>query len=268
MTTMTKRAQGTFCWPELGTTDQDAAKKFYTAMFGWTSNDIPMPEEMGGGYYAIFQLGGRDVAAMYRLMPDMVKNGVPPNWGAYIAVDNVDTVAKKAKELGGRVTLEPMDVMGTHGRMAALMDPTGAAFSVWQAGTHSGAQALDENGALVWTELMTPDAAKAGAFYTALIGYKTQTMPMPQGGDYTMFQDPADAKSRGGMMQIRPDMGPVPPHWLSYFGVADITKSLAQAKSLGATVVMDVTPVPQMGQFAILCDPQGAAFALFQSNAK
>lgn len=264
MTTLTKRAQGTFCWPELASPDPEQSKRFYATLFGWTTNDIPMPEEMGGGHYSIFQLGGRDVGAMYRLGPEMAKQGIPPNWGAYIAVDDADAIARKAKELGGTVLMEPMDVMGSLGRMAALRDPTGAAFNLWQAGTHIGAQRLDENGALCWTELMTRDVPAAKAFYTSLIGYGVEVMPMSQGGEYTMLKDPADGARRAGMMAITPQMGPMPPNWSTYFQTPDIRKTVGQTKSMGGKVFMDVTPIPHIGEFAVLQDPQGAPFALLQ----
>src|SRR5262245_31116730 len=103
MTTLTKHVQGTFCWPELYVPDTDQGKKFYTALFGWTFNDTPLPAESGGGNYTIFQLGGRDAAAMYQLGPQMKEAGVPPNWGTYVAVDDADAAAKKAKELGAKI---------------------------------------------------------------------------------------------------------------------------------------------------------------------
>lgn len=267
MTTLTKHAQGTFCWPELYVPDTAAAAKFYGALFGWIGEGTPLPAEMGGGVYTIFKLGGRDVAAMYPLNDEMKKQGVPPNWGAFIAVDSADATAKKAKELGGQVMMEPFDVMGTLGRMAVIQDPTGAVFSVWQAGQHIGVQVRDEHGALTWNELLTNDVAKAKAFYTALIGYRTEAMPMEGGAEYTLFKDPADATSRAGMMAIRPDMGPMPPNWTTYFQTSDIRKTVKQARDLGATVHMDVTPIPQVGEFAVLSDPQGAAFCLLQMSA-
>ena len=267
MTTQTRHAQGTFCWPELYVPDTDHGKKFYGSLFGWTFNDTPLPPEAGGGAYTIFQLGGRDVAAMYRLGPEMQNSGMPPNWGAYVAVDDADAMARKAKELGGTVLMEPFDVMGTLGRMAALKDPTGAVFSVWQAGTHGGVQVRDQNGALTWNELMTNDVAKAKAFYTALIGYRTESMPMGDGAEYTLLKDPSDGASRAGLMAITPEMGPAPPHWMSYFQTGEIRKSVALAKSLGARIHVDTTPIPHVGEFAILEDPQGAHFALLQPSS-
>ena len=260
MATMTKHAPGTFCWAELGTTDQSAAKKFYGGLFGWTFNDNDMGPQ---GVYTIFQNQGQDCAALYTLMPDMLQKGVPPNWGAYVAVTSADETAKKVAALGGTVMMEPFDVMD-HGRMAVIQDPTGAVFSLWQAKSHPGVGVLREPGALCWTELMTSDTAKAGAFYKSLIGWGAQEVPMgPM--TYTMFKL-ADGTDAGGMMKLTPDMKGVPPHWMNYFRITDLQASVAKATGLGATVLLPPTPVPNVGQFAILKDPQGAAFGLHQAQ--
>jgi hypothetical protein len=263
MTIATQHVQGTMCWPELGTTDASAAKKFYGALFGWTYEDVPMGEN--AGFYTLFKLKGKDCAAGYTLQPDMLKQGVPPNWGAYIAVKSADEAAKKAKELGGTIIMEPFDVMGTLGRMAIIQDPTGATVTLWQAKDHPGVGILDEPGALCWSELMTTDPAKAGAFFTKLIGWTTQAMPMQQGATYTLFQRPGGVNA-AGMMLIPDTMKGVPPHWLTYFQSADLQKSVADVSRLGGKVMMPPTPVPNMGSFAICSDPQGAVFALFQPS--
>jgi predicted enzyme related to lactoylglutathione lyase len=259
MATLTKRAQGTFCWPELMTSDQAGAKQYYSSLFGWTVKDIPIPNS---GPYTTFQLNGRDVAAAFTLPAEMRKQGVPPYWGAYISVDDADQAVKKAKELGATVLMEPMDVMDGLGRMAALQDPTGAHVSVWQAGTHIGAQALDEVGALCWTELMTRDTAKAKAFYSALIGWKTEEMPMgPM--PYTLYKR-VDGVNAGGMMAIPADMPQVPPHWLSYIQVENVGKTIERSTSLGGKTLVPAMMVPGVGEFAVLQDPQGAAFGVFK----
>src|SRR6185503_11479667 len=91
---------GNFCWFELATSDQAAAKKFYGGLFGWTANDSPMGPD---SFYTIFQLRGRNVGGAYTLMPDQAQRGVPPHWGTYVAVANVEEAMAKAKTLGGSV---------------------------------------------------------------------------------------------------------------------------------------------------------------------
>jgi predicted enzyme related to lactoylglutathione lyase len=260
MTILTQHAPGTFCWPELGSTDQAGAKKFYSALFGWTAADVPMGPD--AGFYTIFKKNGTDCAALFTLQPEMLKQGIPPYWGAYIAVSDADPTAKKAKELGGTVIMEPFDVMGTLGRMAVIQDPTGATVSVWQAKDHIGAGVLDENGALCWTELMTTDPARARGFYTGLIGWTTQDMPMEQ-GTYTLFQRPGGVNA-AGMMKLPPQMQGAPSNWQSYFQVSDIQQTTAQVTQMGGKVMVPPTPIPNIGSFAVYADPQGAVFSVLQ----
>src|SRR5205823_4460452 len=113
------------------------------------------------------------------------------------------------------VLMEPMDVMDK-GRMAVIKDPVGAVFSVWQAKATIGVGILNETGALCWTELLTSDVAKSKTFYSELFNWKTETMPMPPGGEYTLFNR-TDGTKAAGMMKMPDMMKGVPPHWLTYF---------------------------------------------------
>ena len=91
MTEVTKHEPGSFSWAELATSDPQAAKKFYTGLFGWSIKDNPMGE---GFVYTLLQIGGKDVAALYQLMKEQAEQGVPPNWMCYVAVENADETAK------------------------------------------------------------------------------------------------------------------------------------------------------------------------------
>jgi predicted enzyme related to lactoylglutathione lyase len=173
----------------------------------------------------------------------------------------VDASAAKAASLGGTVILPGMDVFDS-GRLAFIQDPTGAMFGLWQAKNHPGAGVLDEPGALCWTELMTGDTGKAKGFYTGLFGWQAEAMPMGPERTYTIFKR-GEAQA-GGMMQIAPEMGPVPPHWMIYFAVGDYDGMVAKAQGLGAGITVPGTDIPNIGRFAILSDPQGAHFAIIQ----
>jgi predicted enzyme related to lactoylglutathione lyase len=120
MTLIDKFPTGSFCWLELVTTDQDAAKKFYTNLFGWTVSDMPMgPNEV----YTMFNIGDRSAGtAAYTLRKEQLADGVPPHWGIYVAVENADAAAKSASELGGKVIVPPFDVFDV-GRMSVVQDP-------------------------------------------------------------------------------------------------------------------------------------------------
>lgn len=136
MKIVSKYPDGMFSWIDLGTTDLEAAHAFYSALFGWTPDNQPLP---GGGSYTNFRLDGYTVAGAAEMLPEMKANGVPPAWTSYVSHSDIDTVAARAAEAGGTVFFEPMDVM-EYGRMAILGDPTGASFGLWQPKAHIGAQ--------------------------------------------------------------------------------------------------------------------------------
>jgi predicted enzyme related to lactoylglutathione lyase len=252
---ITNAKPGSFCWFELATSDQAAAKKFYGGLFGWTANDSPMGP---GSFYTIFQLRGRNVGAAYTLMPDQARQGVPPHWGTYVAVANAEEAVAKAKTLGGTVLAGPMDV-AEHGRMAVLSDPTGAAISLWQAKQHQGVGVAGEVGAFSWSELLTRDTTAATRFYTALFGWKTKVTE-GAGLPYTHWQN--DGVDIGGMMAILEQWGPMPPHWVNYVQVQNCDETAAKATSLGGKVCMPPTDIPNTGRFAMLQDPQGAMLSV------
>jgi len=253
-------APGTFCWVEVGTSDGEAAKKFYTELFGWDFTDNPIGPGM---VYTMLKQDGKDVGALYQLMPEMTAQGIPPHWLSYVSVTSADETATKAKEAGGTLMKEPFDVF-TVGRMAVVQDPTGAVFALWQAGTHQGAGIVNVPNSFCWNELGTNDTAKAAEFYAKVFGWTANVQnfgPM----EYTIFNNGGD-RGAGGMYKLLPEMGNVPPHWLVYFAVEDCDAKVEQAISLGGKMMKPADDIPGIGRFSILIDPQGAAFAIIKPN--
>lgn len=114
----------------------------------------------------------------------------------------------------------------------------------------------------VHVELSTTDPAKAKSFYGQLFSWKMDDMPMGPDLIYTMIQ-PGEGTGGGLMQQLIPN---APSAWLAYVDVDDVKASTAKAKSLGATVMKDVTEVPDMGWFSIIVDPTGAPLGLWQAK--
>jgi len=247
---------GDFCWIELGTTNADAAKKFYKELFGWDYHD----ESMGpAGVYTIIKLNGKDVGGLYQLSSDMLQQGIPPHWLSYISVENADDATAQAISAGGTAMKEPFDV-GPNGRMAIIQDPTGPVFAVWQAKAHPGAGVYRDIGALCWNELGTNDTEKAGDFYTTLFGWSRENMPGPM--EYTVFKNGGDGIA--GMYKITPEMGPIPPHWMVYFAVSDCDATVQKTTANGGGVIKPAEDIPGIGRFAILRDPASAVFAIIK----
>ena len=252
---VTEHAAGNFCWAELNTNDAAGAKAFYTSLFGWTFDDNPMGPDMV--YTMLFKEGG-SVAALYQEQGSQM----PPHWGAYISSSDADATAAKANQAGGTVMMEPFDVM-TFGRMCVLQDPTGAVLSVWQPKDHIGYQIVDEPGAVCWNELNTRGGDRARPFYEAVFGWKSKESSM--GGGYVEFEN--NGKTVAGLMEITPEMGDhIPPHWLTYFQVANTDASADKAMALGGQVLFGPENIPDMGRFAVVQDPQGAVFGIYSAG--
>ena len=233
---------GTFSWAELATSDADAAKSFYTALFGWEYDDRPIPD---AGVYSMAMRDGRQVAAVFG-------SDEPPHWNCYVTVASADDAAARAREIGGSVLAEPFDVLDA-GRMAVVGDPVGAALCVWEPRSNIGATLVNTPGAMTWNDLVTSDPEGAAAFYGALFGWTTEEMP--GSGGYRVIRN--DGRSNGGIMPM-PDG---PPLWMPYFGHEDVHRAVEEVGRLGGRLFNGPVRVPA-GEFAVLGDPQGAMFAV------
>ena len=249
---------GTFCWAELGTTDQPGAKAFYGKVFGWTAVDLPIGPDQ---FYTMFQLEQRQVGAAYALPQDQLEHGVVPHWTLYVAVENADTTTAKAESLGARVLAKPFDVFDA-GRMAVLQDPTGAVFSIWQANTSIGIRLTGVPGTLCWADLATPDQAASELFYRSLFGWELQPGEVHTGYLHIVNR----GEFIGGVPPANAFEG-TPPHWLAYFLVERLGPALEQLKQGGGTVVVPATDIAKTGRVAVVQDPQGAFFAFFELAA-
>jgi uncharacterized protein len=244
-------APGTFCWADLGTTDADAAKAFYTRVFGWEAADTPAGE---AGTYTLLRLDGSDVAALHEL-GEQEREHLAPHWSSYVSVEDVDGLAARARELGGEVVAEPFDVMQA-GRMTVVRDPTGATLQLWQPREQIGAQRVNDPGCMVWNELASPDPARARDFFGDLLGWTVD----PEESGYGTIR-------RGGAPNggIRPPQDGEPTHWLVYFTVGSCDETLAVIREAGGSVIAG--PMDNgLGRVAAVSDPQGAAFALFEGE--
>ena len=256
MTEMTEYVPGTPSWVDLATPDMDKTTDFYGGLFGWDIHESSRPEESGG--YRVAECGGKSVAGVMPLMQE----GQPPVWSSYISVEDADATVTKAKDAGGTVFAEPMDVMDL-GRMAVFADPTGAVIGIWQPKEMKGAQLVNEPVSVCWNELNTRDTDAAAAFYSAVFGWNAEVAEGSEMNYVTFQRD--DGSWIGGMMDMAntPMPAEIPPHWLVYFAVADTDATIAQAKETGGNLAAGPIDIP-FGRFAVMTDPNGSAFAVMQ----
>jgi predicted enzyme related to lactoylglutathione lyase len=234
---------GTFSWAELATGDADAAKAFYTTLFGWDYEDNPAGE---GQIYSMVVRDGHYVAALFSATDQ------PPHWNCYVTVESADDTAQQAKEHGGAVMAEAFDVMDV-GRMAVITDPTGAALCLWEPRRHIGAALVNTPGSMTWNDLVTPDPDGAADFYGKLFGWTIEEIPEAQG--YRVIRN--GERTNGGML---PTEGPA--NWLPYFGHDDVERLTQEIGGLGGQLYNGPVHMLQ-GTIAVLGDPQGAVFAVW-----
>jgi uncharacterized protein len=266
---------GVPCWVDTSHPDPEAVLPFYRGLFGWDFEDV-MPEGADGQYF-IGRIRERDVAAI-----GSSPAGAPPSatWNTYIWVDNADEAAAKVQAAGGAVVAEPFDVMAS-GRMAVLTDPEGAAFCVWQAKGHRGAQVVNEHGSLNFNGLATRDPEAARAFYGAVFGWTTLDLPIGVLWTLAGYGDHLEERNPGVRQQMA-DMGApdrfidvvaalttitgddeTPAHWSVTFGVDDVDIAVDQARKLGGEVLAGPFSAPWT-RMAVIKDPQGATFIASQ----
>jgi predicted enzyme related to lactoylglutathione lyase len=248
----TQHAPGTFSWADLATTDADAAKTFYTGLFGWEAEDNPIPE---GGVYTLLRHRGKAAAALYEPQQEQ-----PPVWLSYVTVASAEEAADAARKHGAAVETEPFDVMEV-GRMAVIQDPTGAFFAVWEPRLSIGAEIVNEPGALTINQLNTNDPERAQEFYAGAFGWRFEAV---DGGDVPYWGIYNGDSLNGGMMPLQPEAG-APPHWLVYFGSESVDDDAGRIGELGGQVMVPPMSVPG-GRILVAQDPSGAVFALFSGR--
>jgi predicted enzyme related to lactoylglutathione lyase len=187
---------------------------------------------------------------------------MPPMWNTYLAVDDVDAAVEKVGPAGGQVMMPPMDIMDS-GRMAFVMDPTGAPVGLWQANQHIGATLRMETGAVIWNELITDKPDAALAFYEAVVGMEHAPMEGP-GPTYLLLK--VGGTEVGGCME--PPMPEVPNHWHVYFAVDDADATADEATAKGGKIMVEPFDIPTVGRSAVLTDPQGAVFSVLTPLAQ
>ncbi|ACU35161.1 VOC family protein [Actinosynnema pretiosum subsp. pretiosum] len=249
MTELTEpHPQGAPAWVDMMTGDRAGAAEFYGGLFGWDFEQVE-----AGRTRALVR--GKPVAGFTGVPDDSL---LPVVWTTYFATDDLDDTLALLVAHGG-TQLGPAFDAGADGRGALAVDPTGAAFGLWEAGTHIGAHVVREPGAVWWNELATRDAAGAVEFYRAVLGLEPD--PAPGSGYQRLSLDGHVVAGVFSMDDAVPEG--IPAHWMAYFTVPDADVAATRARELGGVVVHPVVEVP-FGRFTTLGDPSGATFRIIQ----
>jgi predicted enzyme related to lactoylglutathione lyase len=246
-----------FVWHDLMTTDVEAAQAFYADLFGWR--------------YELWKAGERDYPLIVSddtqqggIGPLDAPPGTPPHWLSHVAVDDVDAALDRAAARDGTALYGPETVPDV-GRVSVLRDPQGAVLGLFTpAGAEPAPDAAQSPGTFCWHELLTSDVGSAKAFYGEVVGWGTDDVDLGEMRTYTRLK--AGDADAGGLMAMPAD-AEAPPNWLVYVAVADAEAAVAKVEAAGGVVYVRATPIPGVGTFAVLADPQGAAFGILQPAA-
>jgi predicted enzyme related to lactoylglutathione lyase len=261
---------GVPCWVDTEQHDVEAARHFYTALFGWAFADA-VPAD-APGTYLIASLDGKDVAAI-----GPAEGDGPAEWNTYVAVQDADTAAANVRAAGGSVTVEPVDA-GPGGRLAGCADPRGARFRLWQARRRPGAQLANAPGSWNFSDLNTADATAETNFYAQLFGWEFDDLGFatmirrPGYGDHLAATVDPGIRERQANDSAPPGFADaiawVAPlaggrdHWHVSFTVASRDESASTAERLGAVVLS--SDDTEWTKTVLIRDPQGAELTLSQ----
>jgi predicted enzyme related to lactoylglutathione lyase len=248
---MAVQPEGTPCWADAMFSDLEGAKSFYGDVLGWTFAEAST--EFGN--YTEAYANGKAVAAVVPPMPGAEDQSA---WCLYFASPDAAATAKKIRDNGGEVLMEPMKI-GDFGTMLLAREPSGAVFGVWQAGGHEGFEVTAVPGAYCWAEVFTREPEKADAFFAAVFPYRMQQM-QDDTVDFRLFN--LGEETVLGRMKMTDEFPPEVPSYVNvYFTVDDCDAAVAKATERGAILRFGPMTSP-FGRFAALSDPQGAAFSL------
>ena len=250
---------GRFVWFDLMTSDVNAARAFYSDIVGWKTT------RWSGGDYEMWTADETPIGGLMPMSPEAKKSGEAPHWLAYVAVDDVDASAARAKKLGGKVLVPGTDIPNT-GRYAVLEDPQGASFAIYTTSNLGSAPRRQALGHFSWGELHTTDWQAAWRFYAELFAWKkTRSMNMgPELGEYFMFG--MDEKESMGGMSNTARMTRSAPHWLHYVNVRSADDTAKRVAEKGGKVLVGPMDVPGGDRIAQCVDPQGTPFAIYSSG--
>ncbi|MET7640445.1 VOC family protein [Streptomyces sp. NPDC005438] len=280
--------EGEPCWVEATVPDEEAARRFYGELFGWSFAPLSAV-----GHGSLARLRGRPVAALTR-KPD---GRMPTTWNLYLATRDVADTLERIQRAGGQALGGPTAV-GDFGLRAPAADPGGAVFTLWQPGVHAGFGTTEEPGAYLWAEVHTRKPARVDAFYTAVFGYglTTPTRPGVDGAEPPAVVDeegdtlagsgdaeraapylfglwtpegaPLDPEYAvlGRCVMGPEEPAPLPPYLLTYFEVEDCAATARRVVELGGRVRFGPESTP-FGELAVVADDQGAVFAVMSGTA-
>ena len=245
---------GLFVWHDLMTANVAESADFDGKLFGWTTEELDMGEE---GIYTMVLADKVPIGGMVKFEMD----DVPPHWMPYVAVDDVETTVSKFEDEGGFVCMRPRDIPEV-GRFSIVHCPQGGVLSTIKfTSKEKGAPFSEKAGHFCWCELLAKDSNAANEFYGKVFNWEREDIALEND---TYWLQKIDGVPVAGVMNMPPGVEMERAAWVVFIAVDDVDEAAKKAQSLGATVQVRPTDIPNIGRFASMQDPQGAVFNVFK----
>jgi len=245
---------GKFIWADLFTTDPVAAAKFYSGLFGWTTNSI----DQNGRIYTVFSNGSRPVAG---LAPRHAANSKRPSrWISYIAVPDINATLALVAKAGGKVRAPARD-FPDRGAQAIIADVDGAPVGLIQSTSGDTPDTEPAPGDWNWFELYGKEPKAASAFYAHVFNYAVS--PDNRTARKNDFLLNSGDLPRGGVAPL-PAREDATPGWLGVVRVASIDEALTRVTALGGEILVAPRAAAYDSRFAIIADSTGGTIGLVE----
>ncbi len=244
---------GAIAWVELSTSELERAIHFYERLLGWHFDEVEREDLTT----VVARTDQGEVGGISPRLEAPEGPTTPPSWTVFLTTGQLSSSLGRCRELGGSV-LQPQAHLASGGVAAVVADPSGATFGLVEP---SAQRPVSRPAGVAWVECLSRDVPTAQVFYCELLGWKAE----PGEGGYILFARNGE-QIAGLMATPREVPSEAPSTWLVYFGVEDAAQASARAAELGGNVLIAVRDINE-GRFAILSDPSGAVFAVFEPAA-
>jgi predicted enzyme related to lactoylglutathione lyase len=248
--------EGHICWHELHSSEASSVESFYSRLLGWSFAD---PAEGLGGFRKTIHHGSRLIGYLVDLDDEMPGGS---SWLPFMNVSDVDNVLNDVTRLGGSIVLPPTERHGM-GIRAVAADTSGAL--VGMISGVSSAEPLPESmpspGEFVWNDLLSRSPVEAGGFYGGLTGLQLFSMDLGDEGTYYLLR--RGEINEAGII-LKPEKAEGDSSWLCYVGVQKIEEACVAAGHYGGAIHIPPRDLHGAGKYAVVGDPAGATFALFE----
>jgi predicted enzyme related to lactoylglutathione lyase len=247
------RLPGKFVWADLVTDDVPKAQAFYGNLFRWSFQNY--------GGYVIAANDERPLCGMFQKPRPEGNPEAKPRWIGYMSVDNPKKAERFVTTAGGRVVAASRK-FPRRGEQAIFADPEGVLFGVIKSSSGDPEDFLAEPGDWIWLQLLSRDGRKAAEFYRGIGNYEIIENHEP--GRLSDLVLTSDGYARATVRTIPPDRERAVPTWLPFVRVSAVGESVAKARQLGGSVLLEPSPDLFEGKVAVVADPTGAAIGLLE----